>query len=120
MKLEIDYEATGKRIRECRMNKDITQDALAELIEVNPSFISNIERAKTKMSTETLANIAKSLNTSIDYLLFGDIELDNNQYSKIAVLEIQEILKDKSKNEVDAFMSFCNNFVDFLKKIEKW
>lgn len=120
MKFEIDYKAVGERIKESRISKDMTQDTLAELIEVNPSFISNIERAKTKMSTETLASIARSLHTSVDYLLFGDIELDHDQYSNLAVLEIQDILKDRDKNDINAFLTFCKDFTEFLKKISKW
>lgn len=120
MKFEIDYESVGKRIKECRLNKNLTQDALAELVEVNPSFLSNIERGKAKMSTETLASIARNLYTSIDYLLFGDITLEYNQYTNIAVLEIQEILKDKHKEDVNAFITFCKSFTEFLKKINKW
>ena len=120
MKVEIDYKAVGERIKNCRISKNITQDTLAELIEVNPSHLSNIERAKTKMSTETLASIARSLNTSVDYLLFGDIELEHDQYTNIAVLEMKEMLKDKNKDEINAFITFCKDFTTFLKKIAKW
>lgn len=120
VEFEIDYKAVGQRIKEYRINKNMTQDTLAESIEVNPSFISNIERGKTKMSTETLANIARSLNVSIDYLLFGDIKLECDQYMNIAILEVKEILKGKDKEDIDAFLAFCKDFMGFLKKISKW
>ena len=117
MKFEIDYKGIGERIKESRINKNMTQDTLAELIEVNPSFISNIERAKTKMSTETLTSIARNLNTSVDYLLFGNIELEHDQYLNLAILEIKEMLKDK--NDIDAFLAFFKHFTEFMKKISK-
>lgn len=120
MKFEIDYKAVGERIRKCRLDKNMTQDTLAELVEVNPSFISNIERGKTKMSMETLVNISKCLHTSIDYLILGDIALEHDQYNDIAILELKEILKDKNKDEVQAFIAFCKNFSEFLSKIGKW
>lgn len=120
VKFEIDYKSVGERIKECRLNKNMTQDTLAERIEVNPSFISNIERAKTKMSTETLASIAKSLNTSIDYLLFGNITLEHEKYIDMALMEVADVLKGKNKNEVNAFIAFCRDFTEFLKRIDKW
>ena len=120
MKFEIDYKIVGERIKKCRLNNNITQDTLADLIEVNPSFISNIERGKTKMSMETFVNIAKTLNTSVDYLIFGDVILEHDQHRDMAVLEIQNILKDKDKNEVQAFVDFFKNFSEFLSKIHKW
>lgn len=114
VKYEIDYKSVGERIKNSRISKNMTQDKLAELIDINPSHLSNIEKGKTKMSTETLAKIARSLNTSIDYLLFDDIILEYNQYTKIALLEIQEMLKDKNEDEVNAFITFCKNFIESL------
>ncbi|MCI8487059.1 MAG: helix-turn-helix transcriptional regulator [Clostridia bacterium] len=120
IKYEINYKSVGERIKNSRISKSITQDKLAELIEVNPSHLSNIERGKAKMSTEVLVNISRTLNTSIDYLLFGDITLEHDQYTNIAILEIKEILKNKDKNDVNAFMTFCKDFSEFLKRISKW
>lgn len=119
VKYEIDYKSVGERIKNSRISKNITQDKLAELIDINPSHLSNIERGKTKMSTDTLANIARSLNISIDYLLFGDVTLEYNQFTNIAFLEIQEMLENKNKDEVNAFITFCKNFIDLLPQIRK-
>ena len=105
VKYEIDYKSVGERIKNSRISKNITQDKLAELIDINPSHLSNIERGKTKMSTDTLANIARSLNISIDYLLFGDVTLEYNQFTNI--------------DEVNAFITFCKNFIDLLPQIRK-
>lgn len=116
-KYEIDYKSVGERIKNSRVSKNITQDKLAEFIDINPSHLSNIERGKTKMSTDTLVNISRSLNISIDYLLFGDITLEYNQYTSIALLEIKEMLKDKEKNYIEAFINFCKDFTHFLQKI---
>lgn len=118
-KYEIDYISVGERIKNTRISKNITQDKLAELIEVNQSHLSNIERGKTKMSTDTLVNISRSLNTSIDYLLFGDIILEYDQYTNMAILEVKEMLKDKEKNYIEAFINFCKDFTEFLQRIGK-
>jgi len=116
---EIDYNSVGERIRNLRTSKNITQDQLSELLEINPSHLSNIERGRTKMSTDTLVNISRSLNVSIDYLIFGDITLEFDQYTNIALLEIKELLKDKNKNDFNTFMAFIKNCIEFLQKIDK-
>lgn len=118
-KYEIDYKSVGVRIKNSRISKNITQDKLAEFIDVNPSHLSNIERGKTKMSTDTLVQISIILNTSVDYLLFGEIILEHDQYTNMALLEIKEILKDKNKNYINAFINFCKDFAQFLQKIDK-
>ena len=43
----LDYVVIGKRIRELRKKKGLTQVVLAELSGVEPSNISHIERAAT-------------------------------------------------------------------------
>lgn len=65
----------GHRIKIVRKNQNITQEKLAELINVSPHYIYEIEKGLKKMSLETLISIAKVLNTSTDYILFGTDEI---------------------------------------------
>ena len=69
--MEIDYVSIGKRIRERRIVEKMTQAELAELSGVEPSNISHIERAATKVSLPTLLQIANALNVSLDELVCG-------------------------------------------------
>ena len=69
MTAELDYEKLGLRIKEARIAKGLTQEALAEMVNCNTSHISNIENNHTKVSLNVLLAIANSLDTSIDYLL---------------------------------------------------
>jgi transcriptional regulator with XRE-family HTH domain len=74
----IDYEAIGRRIREIRKQKKITQEHIAELLEVSPVYISQIETARTKISLEMLVNLANLLNTEPGFLLNGAICKESN------------------------------------------
>ncbi len=69
MTAELDYEKLGLRIKEARIAKGFTQEALAEMVNCNTSHISNIENNHTKVSLNVLLAIANALDTSIDYLL---------------------------------------------------
>ena len=69
----LDYEIIGQRIREERKKKGWTQAHLAELSGVEPSNISHIERAATKLSLPTLVAIANALESSLDALVFGNL-----------------------------------------------
>ena len=40
--MELDYKAIGKRIKIARINADMTQEHLSDLIELSPSHMSNI------------------------------------------------------------------------------
>ena len=59
--MDINYIAIGKRIRQFRKERGWRQATLAEKSGVEPSNISHIERAATKVSLPTLINIANAL-----------------------------------------------------------
>lgn len=67
----MDYRLLGTRIRQERININMTQEALAEKANISASFMGQIERGDRKLSLETLVNIAKVLDVSIDYLVYG-------------------------------------------------
>lgn len=61
----------GRRIKQCRTAQKLTQEKLAELIDVSPHYIYEIEKGLKCMSLPTLIDISSALNISTDYLLFG-------------------------------------------------
>lgn len=67
----------GKRLRELRKKKNINQEKLAELINVDPTTISNIENGKNYPSMINLENLLSVLGcTFIDAF---DFEHKNNR-----------------------------------------
>lgn len=50
----LDYRAIGSRVRELRLQHKMTQEYLAELVDISPSFIGHIERGEKKPSLETI------------------------------------------------------------------
>ena len=73
MRKEVDYRELGLKIKEMRMHRGYTQDALAEMVGCNTSHISNIENCYTKLSLNVLLAIANALGTSVDYLLSNQL-----------------------------------------------
>ena len=66
--IELDYKALGKRIKEQRLKRHLTQEKLGEIVCVNTSNISHIERATTQVSLSSLVKIANALGTTLDQL----------------------------------------------------
>ena len=83
---ELDYVKLGLKIKEIRKENGLTQDALAELVGVNTSHISNTENAHTKVSLNVLLAIANALDTTVDGLLV-------NQYKNSSLALDNEILR---------------------------
>ena len=79
MKYEINiYEQVAKNIKKYRQLAGMTQAQLAEAIGVSHEFIRRIESRKGKkiFSFQTLWNISKVLNVSLDKLA----EIDTDQF----------------------------------------
>ena len=69
---ELDFVTIGKKIRKRRKSLKMTQESIAEKLDVNPSHISNIECARANPSLTALVNIANILNCSVDYFIDGE------------------------------------------------
>lgn len=83
---DINFEAIGKRLREIRISKGLTQEYIANMADVNTSHISNIENNRVKISLPTLVHVCNALGVTIDYLLADEY---NDSHSALD----QEILQ---------------------------
>ena len=68
----IDYTRIGQRIAAHRKGRCITQEQMAEHLDVSIAFISKIERGRTQLSLERLVQICHFLGLSPDELLSQD------------------------------------------------
>ena len=65
----LDFALIGKRIKEVRTDRQLTQEYLAKVTDVNVSHISNIETNKVKVSLTLLVSICNAMNVTVDYIL---------------------------------------------------
>ena len=86
----MDLKAIGRRIKIAREQKDLTQEALAELVDLTPMHISVIERGFKPTKLETFCRIANALGVSADTLLQDVIDCSANSVPS----ELDDLLKD--------------------------
>ena len=55
--------AYGEKVKAIRKNQNVSQEKLAELADLDRTYISDIENGKRNVSIETVFKIAKALNT---------------------------------------------------------
>ena len=61
----------GKNIKKYRVSKNMSQEDLAEHLNVTRQAVSNWETGKTQPDIETLHNISMILDVSIEELIYG-------------------------------------------------
>ena len=69
---DLDFKEIGLKIKERRKNVGLTQEYIANILDVNPSHISNIEGGRAHPSLTSLVKIANILQCSIDYFIAGE------------------------------------------------
>jgi transcriptional regulator with XRE-family HTH domain len=62
----------GNRIKQLRQEKHLSQEAFAELCELDRTYISSIEKGKRNVSIINLEKIANALNINLS-TLFNDL-----------------------------------------------
>ena len=75
-------ENLGKNIKLYRKLNNITQEKLAELVDIEINSISYIERGKTFPSPDNLVKISKALNVSLSDLFNFQQEISCSDYLK--------------------------------------
>ena len=92
--MTVNYEDLGKRIRRKRSENHISQAALAGMIQVSVQHMSNVENAKTKVSLETVIEIANALDCSLDELVCGSLKRQSRQIYQDEVALLLEVMPD--------------------------
>ena len=87
-------EELGKKIKRMRVNRGLTQEQLAEAVDVSQRTLSGIEIGENFVTAETLDKIIKALNTTSEEL-FAISHLKEEQE---LIKEIEKNLRTISKN----------------------
>lgn len=65
----MNYYEIGQRIRRYRKEKGLSQEQLAEKVNISVTHMSHIETGNTKLSLPVLVDIANTLQVTADSLL---------------------------------------------------
>ena len=107
----MDQKAIGKRIKSAREKKGLTQEQLAEQVNLSPMHISVIERGNKLPRLETLINIANVLDVSADILLQDVV---NNQI-KLHTSEASNLIAQLSREDQRRALAALHSFVESTK-----
>ena len=112
MEQELDYIAIGDRIRKYRKLSRMTQEQLSESCSLSTGYIGHLERGTRSPSLETLVKISQILRVSLDDLVFGKTEINNNMI-KILALTLEEKDPEKVKVFLKTVCALANKLDEF-------
>lgn len=90
--MAVDFSIIGKRIKEARKKKRLTQEQLVEKMGVSIAYLSKVETGKIHLNLERLSQICHFLDVSEGEILNGV----SNHSEKYLHYEFYELLKQCS------------------------
>lgn len=110
--MALDYSIIGKRIRKSRQEKNLTQENLAEELNVSVAFISRIERGSAHINLNRLSQICAILDIDEGVILNGT-SMDSKNYLSN---EFSELFKSCSKESQKLIYDIAKLIIDNEKK----
>ena len=98
----------GKRIQEFRKKKGITQEELAEVIEISPHYLSALERGLYNIKLEILVKILNYLDCSADEV-FCDVVNRSYAVTSSRLSERMKALPIEEQNKILAVVEIMIN-----------
>ncbi|WP_299465407.1 helix-turn-helix transcriptional regulator [uncultured Microscilla sp.] len=100
------------RLKELRKKKGLSQNQLAELIDVHFAQVSRYERGETKPNAQAITKLAQALNTTADYLMNGtsDDHLNQMALDKEIISRFKQI-QELDQNEKKIVLSLLDAYI---------
>jgi len=96
----IQMELVGRKIRELRRERKLTQTELATQVGIHQSDLSRMEKGEYKVGLDTLLRILQTFNLGI-----GDF-FEERPNSSSSLMWKFESLDEESRKEVESFIEF--------------
>ena len=97
---DLDFTTIGKKIKARRRTMGFTQEHLANLLDVNPSHISNIERGRANPSLTILIKIANILECSVDCFISSEYTYDADKTDKFDEVVMEQLSRYDSEKKI--------------------
>ncbi|KAA0956673.1 helix-turn-helix domain-containing protein [Planococcus sp. ANT_H30] len=123
----------SKTLQQLRKSKKLTQDELANRLNINRGTYANYERGHRQPDFDTLIKIADYFDVSTDYLLgrdtknqqteqvslfpFDKIGVDQDEYNNLSSYQ-QEVLDWAINEDALFFKNKSDNVLDMLERLE--
>ena len=93
--MALDYAIVGHRLKKSRIKKHMTQEDLAEKIDVSVAFISRVERGLSHFNLKRLGEVCSLLDVTEGEILNGTSSTSEHYL----ISEFNEIMKNASPEQ---------------------
>ncbi len=106
--MALDYIIIGERLKKARTDKKLTQEKLAEKLDVSIAFLSRIERGNSHISLKRLSEVCDILGVTEGYILNGASSKSENYLTS----EFNDILNNVSPEKQKLIYKIAKTIVE--------
>ncbi len=100
----VDYKDLGKRVRSLRREQNLTQEELAERVNLSASFMGHIERGSRIASLDTLVALCNELKVSPHELLSASLSDEIEEH-------MPTHLSREERSRLSTFLRMANDVI---------
>ena len=109
----MNHATLGHKIRKERNKQQLTQEQLAEKINISTAYMGFIERGERNISLDKLSLLASVLGVSIDYLLSDGIGTSTSDKETL----MMSLFSSATENEKDLILDIAKTILKHSKKV---
>ena len=106
--MALDYSVIGHRLKNARIKKNITQEVLAEQIDVSVAFISRVERGLSHFNLKRLSEVCSILGVTEGEILNGTAST-SDQY---LISEFNEIMENATPEQQKLIFKIAKTIIE--------
>ncbi len=108
--MNIDYKLIGDRVKRARKSAGITQEVLAEKLNVSIGYISQVERGITKISLDLLGAISTVLCCDVAEFI-SESAVNSNDYMESEIINEIRRLDNKKRKYILEIIKMTNEIL---------
>ena len=107
----INKNVIGRIIKTARIKNDLTQEELAETVEISSNYLSKVERGLNMPGADVLLKIAERTGLKME-----DFGILQSRYEQPVILEIGNILSNCDKKTYKLILEVVKTIVTEMRK----
>lgn len=116
-KKDLQKVEMGKRLRQARENKGWTREKLAEESSLSVPFLADLELGNTGIRLDRFKMLCELLNTSADYVLFGNTREEAQRIAGEEAQRIALLLRDQDQKTLAAVEKIITATIEALNGV---
>lgn len=113
----MDYLSLGKRIKEERLKLNLTQEKLAEMVDISATYLGQIERGERGITLENLVKLANKFGVTIDCLMTDSYK--STAKEEILFKELHQLFDSKTDSQKQLAVDVVKLIYSYLDKYHK-